>query len=305
MPPLAANDKASLILCPSKQEVASHLNESILECASKAIEERGSFSVALSGGSLIGFLAGLDRKATNKGVDHSDMNVSSDRDQPQFDKWHVILADERLVPLSNPESNLGALQEQALSNLSIPRSQIYGASQDLIRDGSPEDVAIDYEQKVRSVVALTGGSLDLAVLGFGPDGHTCSLFPGHDLVREAIHDSETARQWVAAVVDSPKPPPRRITLTLSILNQRTRRIIFCGTGSSKLPILKQVFSSVVEPSGKGSASNDATRMLDATMTNPPPFPCAMVRPVTADHARSVTWIVDAEALDGIPIAILN
>jgi 6-phosphogluconolactonase len=296
--------KASLILCPSKQEVALHLNDLILECATKAIAERGAFSVALSGGSLISFLAQLDRETNHPGVDDSNSHESDGGDKPQFDKWHVILADERLVPLSDPESNLGALQAQALSTVAIPRSQIHGASQDLIRDGSPEDVALDYEEKVKSVLALTGGSLDLAVLGFGPDGHTCSLFPGHDLVLKGSDDSESARRWVAAVVDSPKPPPRRITLTLSTLNQRTRRIIFCGTGSSKLPILELVFSSVFDPSGNGSRSS-ATRILDATMTDPPPFPCAMVRPVAGGDSRNVTWIVDAEAMDGIPVAAVK
>lgn len=76
--------------------------------------------------------------------------------------------------------------------------------------------------------------LDCAILGMGPDGHTCSLFPG-------ATESLLAKSWVIPVVDSPKPPPNRVSLTLPFLNS-ARVAIFPITGSSKSSTVKVFLS---------------------------------------------------------------
>jgi 6-phosphogluconolactonase len=257
--------EAKLIVAPSKQNVPEALNSIIVDCSIAAIEERGVFTVALSGGSNVGFMASLHDAFDAKNVD------------PKFDAWHVILADERCVPSKDKDSNMGALQAEVFPKLSIPPSQIHGINEDELAVSS-EAVATDYELIVREVLAKSGGKLDLAILGFGPDGHTCSLFPNHSLLSEQS-------KWVASLDDSPKPPPSRITLTYPVLNTKTRYVVFCGTSSSKTPILQAVFETVKKKDSD----------YEATMKDPPPFPCAAVRP----QEGTVTWVVDTGAMKGI------
>ena len=77
---------------------------------------------------------------------------------------------------------------------------------------------------------LNNGSLDLAILGIGEDGHICSLFPGHKAL--LVEDLRAV-----AIEDSPKPPPRRLSLTLKYVLQ-TKKIWILALGSRKLPVLQ-------------------------------------------------------------------
>lgn len=269
----------SLLVAPSKAELPPVLCKSIVKVASEAISQNGMFSIALSGGSLPKFLGNLADAFEAQGL------------EPNWNSWHVFLADERCVPIEHEDSNLKAINTHFLDKVGIPKAQIYGIDAELTdklaasseKEAITQEISDKYEAVLKSVLPAPH-TLDLAVLGFGPDGHTCSLFPGHPLLQETT-------KFVAPIVDSPKPPPCRITLTLGFLNEHTEHIIVCGAGASKNPIITAVFD-LKEGDEKKEDGVEATCLLPK-LVSPPPYPCSMVTP-----QKSLTWVVDADAMAG-------
>ena len=151
------SETVSLLVVPSKSRLPNVLHSSLIDICTTAIKARGVFTIALSGGSLPSFLSKLNESFESSGLD------------PQYGCWHVILADERCVPSEDPENNLSAIRSNFLSKVSIPEVQIYGIDESKLNEPTAA-IAIEYEKSVRTVLALSDRYLDLAVLGFGPDG---------------------------------------------------------------------------------------------------------------------------------------
>ena len=116
--------------------------------------------------------------------------------------------DEAAVPLTHEDSNYHSNYLSFLSTVPIPPSQIHTIDPSLIDD--LEELADEYEKQLIGHFAASNAAryptFDLMLLGMGPDGETCSLFPGHELV-----DEKDA--WVSFTEDFPRGPKRRITMT--------------------------------------------------------------------------------------------
>jgi 6-phosphogluconolactonase len=141
---------------------------------------------------------------------------------PELPDWrdvHLWYADERCVPLDDPESNHRA----AIAALDAPDVTWHPVPTHL----GCEEAAAAYGEEIADV------TLDLAINGMGPDGHTASLFPGFDEVR--------AEGACVAVHGAPKPPPDRVTLTFAKLNA-AHRILLVVTGAEKAPMLARVIA---------------------------------------------------------------
>ncbi len=144
--------------------------------------------------------------------------------QADWSRISLFWVDERAVPPENPDSNYGMAHRVLLGPLghTAPRAFRMPAEQ-----ADLGEAVVHYDQIL--VRELRGGPLDLAILGVGEDGHICSLFPGHRALM--------AEGRVVAVDDAPKPPPRRLSLTLSYVKQ-TRQIWVVVIGPQKRDVLQ-------------------------------------------------------------------
>ena len=187
------------------------LGKAVAEAAAAAASSGRPFTVAISGGSLPKLLAaGL---LAIPDVDYSN--------------WRVFFSDERVVPLDDADSNFKACNEVFFSKAGAGASEfapehIYTVDASL----SAEKAAAAYTTQLQAVFGADGiPAFDLVLLGMGPDGHTASLFPGHPLL-------QVSDRWVAHIEDSPKLPPKRITLTYPVLNA-AKAVFFVCTGAGK------------------------------------------------------------------------
>ncbi|XP_071729527.1 probable 6-phosphogluconolactonase 4, chloroplastic [Rutidosis leptorrhynchoides] len=207
----------------SEEQVAIALAIYIFHLSAKFISEKGSFSVVLSGGSLIDTL----RKLTEPPYVNSI----------EWSKWSIYFIDERVVPHNHPDSNYKLSYDGFFSKVPIPESNIYAIQEGL----SPEEAADEYEQRLKNLVSnktlitstTTGfAKFDLILVGIGPEGHIASLFCWNFQRFEKT-------KWVTYITNSPKPPPQRITFTLPLINSASE-IAIVVTGEDAADVVKVV-----------------------------------------------------------------
>jgi len=200
--------------------------EEFVARAGEAIRSRGIFTVVLSGGSTPKTLYAL------LGGDPQH------REKVAWDKVHFFFSDERHVPPDHPDNNYRMAYRTLLSKIPAPPWYAHRMATEL-PDGNP--VAEYCEEILRQFFRLGPGELprfDLVLLGLGADGHTASLFPGCDALKE------TKRLAVATWVKVLEA--RRITLTLPVFNQAAE-VMFLVSGAEKAEALRDVLEGPEDP----------------------------------------------------------
>jgi 6-phosphogluconolactonase len=182
--------------------------------ARSAFSARTRFAVALPGGSVA---AAFFPTLASAGVD--------------WRRTDFFWADERAVPEDDPESNFGLARRLWLGAAGVPASRLHR----MVADAEDLEAAAGGYSRDLAAVVGEPPRLDLALLGLGGDGHVCSLFPGHPLLEER-------RLWVAAVRDSPKPPARRLTLTLPTL-EAARLVVVAAFGEEKAEAVRRTLAA--------------------------------------------------------------
>ncbi|GIL80838.1 hypothetical protein Vretimale_9446 [Volvox reticuliferus] len=246
----------SVLLYVSPEKAQAGLTKLVVEAAEAAVKAKGAFTLVLSGGSLPGLLGPL---ASAKGIDWS--------------KTHIFFVDERNVPHSSLDSTYKAVQEALLSKVPVPAAQVYAIAEGL----TVQHAATQYEGRLISIPASalprsTEGDFpvfDLILLGVGPDGHVASLFPNRP-------ETAATKGWVLPVMNSPKPPPERITMTMPVINA-AKEVAIVALGEGKREIVQRILE---------------------TQALPGALPAQLVRP----KGGKLKWLLDVASAELLDIA---
>jgi 6-phosphogluconolactonase len=181
------------------------------------VQQKRRFTVALSGGS------------TPQGM-YKVLAQEPFLSETPWPRVHVWWVDERCVAPNDPWSNYGAAKRQFLDRVPLPPDQIHPMPAEMV----PEQGARHYQDALTCHFQLQAEELpafDLICLGIGTDGHTASLFPGQEGLKEE-------KRLVMAVTGG-DPDVDRLTLTLPVIN-RARHVVFLVAGKEKAGIVKAV-----------------------------------------------------------------
>jgi len=207
---------SQLHIFQDKKLIEDFLIQHWQESAKEAIRKRGRFVVAVSGGRTpIDFFEQLSR-ATFKFWPHT----------------HIFQVDERYVPLTHHDNNFGMLNKTLLSKIPGLSNRAYP----FICEGkSIEHDCQLYEERLKAFFKLKrdqGPCFDLIMLGIGQDGHTASLFPRGQELKE--------KKRLVVISQSENHPHARLSLTLPVINHG-RKVIFYVMGEKNASIMRRIF----------------------------------------------------------------
>lgn len=203
------------------EDLASKAVRLFIAAARQAVNARGVFHTALSGG---------------RTPEVFFRRLATEPNSVPWGKTHVFWVDERYVPPDSPVSNYRLAAETLLRPVGIPEANVHRVPTEYDDIGA---AARAYERTIREVLRLRKGEIpefDWILLGMGNDGHTASLFPDSPVACDA--GDLACPVYVGAEV---KPQVNRITLTLPAL-LAARRLVVLISGREKAPTLKRVLA---------------------------------------------------------------
>lgn len=218
---------------PTRDQVPRAVAEATLRRLRDAVDRRGSAHLVLTGGSMgIAAVSAL-----------ADLSAGDD----VWSHVHLWWGDERFVPEGDADRNDTQADEAGLGRLGVPAPQVHRVACGSDIEALPR-AAADYATALATQASVPGPddslaeavpAFDVLMLGVGPDSHVASLFPGRDEL--SVRDRATV-----PVVESPKPPPLRVSLTLPALLRARAAWLMVG-GSDKAEAVAASLSSRNDP----------------------------------------------------------
>jgi len=197
---------------PTAQQAAEHCGDAILQLLKESLSGESLATLAISGGST-----------------PRPMFEHMARSRFDWSAVHLFWVDERCVPPADPQSNYRLAKETLIEPAHIPSANVKRIPAE---EPDLEAVATQYENRLPH-------ALDLIVVGIGEDGHTAAIFPGSPAASEAV-------RRVVPVLDSPKPPAQRVTITPRVLRE-AREVLMLATGEEKAEAVWRALKSETDP----------------------------------------------------------
>ena len=229
---------------------------------------RTRVDVALSGGSAAQPLGLVLDDPLAEAIDWSRVHFwwSDERFVPAYDtnrnalEARRLLLDKLVADGKLPESNIHEMAADVRSTDEIADAMANAesdddavrAAADAANDALLDAAARDYEAELIRELGPKP-TIDLMILGMGPDGHYASLFPGHDEVK-------VTDRLAVGVNHSPKMPPLRVSLTAPMIAS-SRRTWFFAAGASKVDSLAHVFAKPNNPNYPSSYANGVDEFI--------------------------------------------
>jgi len=179
--------KTLVVVVPDADVLAATVASRLVAKIVDAQAERGTASVVLTGGRIAAKVLRTVK----------DLPAARAIDWSHVDLWW---GDERFLPAGDPDRNETQARKALLDALPLDPARVHPM---------PAADGIDAETAAARYATELGDPIvpfDVLMLGVGEDGHVASLFPEHPVLNETGP--------TAAVHNSPKPPPTRITLTM-------------------------------------------------------------------------------------------
>jgi len=214
-------DRARLEIHADAHAAARAGAESFALRAREAVEARGRFTVALSGGTAPREMYAL------LGTDELSRRIP-------WEGVHLFWGDDRCVPPHHPRSNYGMAWEAFIRRVPIPAANVHRIEGEL----PAAEGAARYTAGLERAFGAGIPRFDVVHLGVGPDAHTCSLFPFSPLLREREHT-------VVAALYLPLGEPR-VTFTFPVVNAAARVEVFV-VGRDKAGVAWQVLRGPLDP----------------------------------------------------------
>ena len=222
------DDQLDLTIYADIDELAEEVTSQILLAIENGLLAQGEFHLVLTGGTL--------------GVQISEHLKAVWNAAPELYKGlHIYWSDERFVDLESADRNAAPLHT-GLTNTNIEVHESLAPNS----PASIEDAVAHYQE------LLNGVTVDLNILGLGPDGHVASLFPG-------VADLDDQRS-IFAITDSPKPPSERISFTMKYINS-SREVWLVATGAAKADAVAKIIEGDLSIPASYVSAQGRTRLI--------------------------------------------